>query len=448
MPPAELRERAEPLDHPRALGPATPRARRERHDRHLAGVDRRAAALRELRVERAARVDHVARLDVLDCRVRRQPIRREPDASREQVRADRLVLRAVEAVLVEELVERAGRAPGRGRRVVGARPARCFSRELRDRPAVVDREVVDDRLHRERNGRAHLGGERAHVAREPLLRLVARVGLEHEAHPAARRAAEHPEAQEAFPEARPRALDQRLGEAVRGPGHDRLDRALEVARRRRADPRHVTFAQAGEHVVQHAERLVPRRPFALAPQEVLLRHHLEDRPHVLGHPAVDEHEAPLQRGARRGGRVELVEDAVRREQAAAGHAELRVALARQLSLDELHARPQSARVLPASARAAEPLAEDRARGDEAPFALGELAFDGARLSRRAHAERDERGEQVRRDREPRALGDPAHPARQREPAAGAAEPREQPLEALPGALEARGARSRRRSPRS
>ena len=46
-----------------------------------------------------------------------------------------------------------------------------------------------------------------------------------------------------------------------------------------------------DDLLEDPQRLLPRPPFVAAAQEVLLRHHVQDRPHVLGHPAVDEHDA-------------------------------------------------------------------------------------------------------------------------------------------------------------
>ena len=47
----------------------------------------------------------------------------------------------------------------------------------------------------------------------------------------------------------------------------------------------------GEDFVEDAERLLPAVPLRLGAEQIFLRHHLEDRPDVLRHAAVDEDEA-------------------------------------------------------------------------------------------------------------------------------------------------------------
>ena len=63
------------------------------------------------------------------------------------------------------------------------------------------------------------------------------------------------------------------------------------------------------------------------------------------------------------------ENVVAGQQAAAADAVFRVVAAGEFALDELHARPDAAGVLPAAAGAAQPLAQDGARGDEAALVL-------------------------------------------------------------------------------
>ena len=84
---------------------------------------------------------------------------------------------------------------------------------------------------------------------------------------------------------------------------------------------------------------------------------------------------------------------------------LGIAFAGDRAGDELHARPDAAGILPASARSAEPFTENRAGGDEAALVFLQLARERARSGRWAHADGDERGEQIRRNGEPRAFGD-------------------------------------------
>src|SRR2546425_40949 len=69
----------------------------------------------------------------------------------------------------------------------------------------------------------------------------------------------------------------------------------------------------------------------------------------------------------------------------------------------LDPRPDAARTLPAPAGAREPLAQDGARGHQAALPLQQRAVERLRLAGGAHAGGDERGEQVRGDRQARAF---------------------------------------------
>ena len=121
------------------------------------------------------------------------------------------------------------------------------------------------------------------------------------------------------------------------------------------------------------ERLLPGGPLPLLAEQVLLGHHLQDRADVLGHPAVDEHQAVFEPSAGVGGNAVRAEDGVPRQQPAAADAELRVALGGERPLDQLDPRPHAAGVLPPAAGPAEPLAEDRPRRDQPPLRLGRAA---------------------------------------------------------------------------
>ena len=103
------------------------------------------------------------------------------------------------------------------------------------------------------------------------------------------------------------------------------------------------------------------------------RDHVEDRPDVLRHPAVDEDQALGQRtgqGRGNGSSCRLrpaevavlpVQEAVRRQQPAAADAPFRVSFRRGNAFDQLDAGEDPPRVLPAASRAAQPLAQDRPR---------------------------------------------------------------------------------------
>ena len=105
------------------------------------------------------------------------------------------------------------------------------------------------------------------------------------------------------------------------------------------------------------------------------------------------------------------------EQAPARHAALDIAFLRQRPLDELHARPHAAGILPASARSAEPLAEDGAGGDHAAFGLFQRSGHLPGLAGGPHADADEAGQEVGAYRQARAFGDVVDFADQLEAAA-------------------------------
>ena len=97
-------------------------------------------------------------------------------------------------------------------------------------------------------------------------------------------------------------------------------------------------------------------PLGTAAQEVFLGDHFQDGADVLRHATVDEDERVLEFLAGVSGDVGVVEHLVGGHEAAAGDAEFRVAFLGEGALDEFHAGPDAAGILPAAARAADPLA--------------------------------------------------------------------------------------------
>ena len=198
--------------------------------------------------------------------------------------------------------------------------------------------------------------------------------------------------------------------------------------------------------------MASRRPFhsVSGAQQIFLGDHLEDGADVLRHAAVDEHEALLQ-AARASSREtsSAVEDAVARQQAAAADAELRIAFAGRHAVDELDAGPDAAGILPAAARAAEPLAENRARGHEAAVVVLERRRSARRIWPVARMQTAIRqAEQIGGDRQARALRNIVHLADDLDAVAGlAGEPAQQLGERLRRAFHARAGRCRWRSRR-
>ena len=245
------------------------------------------------------------------------------------------------------------------------RLAACL--QLRECSALIDREIVDHRLHRKRHAACESSAHFAHQIAEALLRLGFPLGIEDESHPSARHAAQHPESPERLAKLRAHLADQSLGIQIARPRNDGLDRPVEVPLRRAANRAHVALAQIRDDLVQNLARRLPRGPLRVRAQQVSLRYHLQDRAHILRHAAMHQHQALLQPPARLRAHLGLGQNAVIRQQPAAADPELRIALCRQHALNQLDPRPNASGVLPASTRPAQPLAENRARRHHTPI---------------------------------------------------------------------------------
>ena len=136
------------------------------------------------------------------------------------------------------------------------------------------------------------------------------------------------------------------------------------------------------------------------------------------------------------------------QQAAAADAEFRIALLGRDAVDQLDSGPHAAGILPAAARAAQPLAQNGARRHQAAVLFVKAAGERADLVGGAHAHGDEAGQQSGGDRQARALGNIVHLADDFDAVAGPPGQVGQHVgERLRRAFHARAARCRRRSPR-
>ena len=132
--------------------------------------------------------------------------------------------------------------------------------QLGDGPVGVDREVVDDRLHRERQGVVELGLDPSHDLQRLGPEGVAAIRGDEEGHAAAGHAAEHQEAPEVVAEVGLRLGDDRLGEAVGDPGDDPLERPVPVLRRQAAERPDVGRADGLDDLIEDAEGLLAGLP--------------------------------------------------------------------------------------------------------------------------------------------------------------------------------------------
>ena len=112
---AEAGERMQALDHAGALGPAAAHAGGVGHHGHLPGAQRGLAVPAAVRRRPPAASNSASAGTSSIFVLGRQPVHGETDAPAAQVGADLLVLRAVEAVFGQQLVEAAGLRRGGGR---------------------------------------------------------------------------------------------------------------------------------------------------------------------------------------------------------------------------------------------------------------------------------------------------------------------------------------------
>ena len=86
-------------------------------------------------------------------------------------------------------------------------------------------------------------------------------------------------------------IDQGLRVVIAGPRNDRLNRPKEIAVWWSPPEPECRHARRASSIDTHeANRFLATFPFRLGTQQVFLRHHLQNRPHVLRHATVHEHE--------------------------------------------------------------------------------------------------------------------------------------------------------------
>ena len=149
-------------------------------------------------------------------------------------------------------------------------------------------------------------------------------------------------------------------------------------------------------------------PLALRPHQIFLRDHFQNGADVLGHAAVDEHQALLKLLARFRPHLLGAENLMIRQQASAADAEFRIALLGRNPVNKLNARPYPSGILPAAARASQPFAQNGARGHQAAVAFGQAAGERSDLIGRAHAHGNEAGEKAGGHCKARAAGNIVH----------------------------------------
>ena len=252
----------------------------------------------------------------------------------------------------------------------------------------VDREVVDDRLHREGQRVLAACAWRALISSWSCACASAlRAGANRKRHPAARHAAEHPEAPEVIAKRGAGLLDQRLGVEIAGPGDDRLERPEEVARGRRAHAAISPSRSAARIASKISAGILaglPTRPRSAAdisrsPSPGSGRRSGPcRRAPAPGSPASAGGSAP---DASRCSRMRWLGSRRPRLMPHSGSPSLG-----RHALDQLDRRPDAAGILPAAARAGQPLAQNRARRHQSPLVLGQRPGQRGGLAGGAHAD--------------------------------------------------------------
>ena len=110
----------------------------------------------------------------------------------------------------------------------------------------------------------------------------------------------------------------------------------------------VALGEGKLDLVEDPDGRLSRFPFSWATQKVLFGHHLKNRPNVLSHASVNQHQTVLQPLSSIKRNVRFTKHLMRRQQTSAADSILRVSLGRQCTGDEFDARPDSTRILPAS----------------------------------------------------------------------------------------------------
>ena len=108
-----------------------------------------------------------------------------------------------------------------------------------------------------------LGG--GHDGLEPLLGLGFARWREHEPHPAARHAAQHPEAVEVLTKLGADLLNEALGVVGGGPGDDGLDRTFKITGGDGSDFGDVALAEGSDDFIEKAQSFLPGGPLGSGP---------------------------------------------------------------------------------------------------------------------------------------------------------------------------------------
>ncbi len=257
--------------------------------------------------------------------------------------------------------------------VAGGENGVCPLAEITKSAVRVDPEIVDDRVHGEREGVLQFALGADHDLVDCFERFRFAGGFDNEAHSAAGHAAEHPEAPEIVAEFSGNAGDESFGKVVGGPGDDRLERAAEVLGGELSEGANVAGAQGIEDLVEEVEGVLTSLPFGFGTEEVFLGDHFENGADILGHATVHKDEGIGESLAGLGGNFLVAKDVVLGHEATPGDSVFGVGLPGDFTFDELDAGPDSTGVLPAAAGAADPFAKNGSRKYEASLTFGEFA---------------------------------------------------------------------------
>ena len=139
-----------------------------------------------------------------------------------------------------------------------------------------------------------------------------------------------------------RTGDERFSIVVARPRNDRLQRPEKIPHRRAAHTLDRSTFQRGKNLIQDRHRRLASFPFSGGAKQIFLGHHFQNRPDILGHPAVDEHQTVLQLFARLIACIAIIQDAVIRQQPSTADPKLRIIFLCGRPFDQLHPRPYTA----------------------------------------------------------------------------------------------------------
>ena len=161
------------------------------------------------------------------------------------------------------------------------------AKELCRRSLLIHCKIIDDRFHREGYSVFEAVFFGSHYLPQTMLSLDFSRRVEQESHPSAGHPPQHPESPEIFAEFRCDTIDDRLGVQIRRPRNDRLYRAQEFPMGGLPYRLDISSFQLPHYLIEQYKGLLASSPFIFGTKEIAFGDHLQNRTHILRHPAVN-----------------------------------------------------------------------------------------------------------------------------------------------------------------